>query len=250
MKENVLRDINDKQFIKAVDVIFEVNRKIGDLKFIKDISISNLISKNNRSLVQGVRQGKRRIPANALMQFALHFKISMDYFLDAHATFVYKGFNSGDVLVSILNTPTIPTGEEAKSTSPIHSSIKNAKENKEIQEIAPSYRADPKADRHIELGKELEYYKKGLAKLTTELPEEYKTTLVSNCSDVLYHLLYEREQARSEADKLQEESNKKAKEVKRLSVQVFELSKELTNAKDEVIAAKDREIETLKKLLD
>ncbi len=223
----------NQQFIKAVDVIFEAERKSGSLLYVKDVSISNLIYQNNRGLVSSVREGKKNIPHNALVTFSKHFGISMDYFYDSQATWEYK-----EIATDVMD-------------------LRAA--NKKIEKVPfpGSYRWNMANAHHKELEKEQQHYKKMMVQLTKSLTPEQQDTIVPNTYDILYHLISEREKI---SDKLAEAIQSiadKDTEIKTLSTTITTLNtqlgtaeQQLLKAKDETIQAKERENKVLRKCLD
>lgn len=228
-----MRKTMNQQFIKAVDVIFEAEKKSGSLLYVKDVSISNLIYKNNRGLVSSVREGKKNIPHNALVTFSKHFGISMDYFYDPQATWQYKGMH----------------------TDVVDLRVKNKKVEK--APFPGSYRWNTANAHHKELEKEQQHYKKMMVQLTKSLTPEQQDTIVPNTYDILFHLISEREKVSDKLTEAMQSIAEKDTEIKTLQATITLLNTQLSTAeqhlikaKDETIQAKERENKVLRKYLD
>jgi hypothetical protein len=81
MKDHPVLECIDRQFIKAIDVIREVYRK-NNLKYLSDSGIGGIVYGSNRHIVAQVCNRERHIPHLALVAFAKHFNIEMNYFYD------------------------------------------------------------------------------------------------------------------------------------------------------------------------
>ncbi|WP_010180411.1 hypothetical protein [Aquimarina agarilytica] len=85
MKSTPEYDHIDFQFIKAVDEIIEVNKKLG-LKPINDSALGTVIYPTNRSIISAVRNRQKHIPHMALINLAKEFTLDMNYFYSNEAT--------------------------------------------------------------------------------------------------------------------------------------------------------------------
>lgn len=79
MKDNPLYEEINSKFVKAVDEVITVNSELG-IKPNNDSAIGNLIYPSNRSIISSVRSKSKHIPHLAIINFAKHFNVDMNYF--------------------------------------------------------------------------------------------------------------------------------------------------------------------------
>ncbi|WP_025741947.1 hypothetical protein [Aquimarina pacifica] len=86
MKSNPILECIDRQLIRAIDIIRETHRK-HKIKPPTDSSIGRIIYTNNYHVVLQVREGKKHIPHLAVVAFAKHYQIDMNYFYNEDLVF-------------------------------------------------------------------------------------------------------------------------------------------------------------------